>query len=417
MRVARYFAYGCDGGLLGSKFTLNDIVQFLATDQMTNVADAKLSEAIAFLLHVRSTNWELPWANKPLKRTLMGDSLLESIFNDRVMQVLLELGYLRRLFDADRSSGNAAEYAKFLATLLRCPASSVSLKASICRMIISSLSAHDYEHAIMLCVGLIHVMVTGGPFLATYACAALVNLSQAKEAVKNFVMSENVAQICMDQLRTNDDDLVLYSLMLLVHLTKSIKHRAAVKATSGSIPLMYSMLRSSTGNLRVPAKGRIVTELCGVLGQMCNDEETRADVCENYQVIECLLVTFDHAKDMLKVQSKVIFALKQLCVNSDDNKDQVGVRVIKTLVEDLRNKDLRNKDWGCNAIMLLLLLSIRRSNCQLIHENRWSDTYKILSESALGLMDATRDKIAQLQLRVMEFQKRDERAPKGAYNT
>jgi hypothetical protein len=326
------------------------------------------------------------------------------------MQVLLELGYLRRLFKADdrpdRKSEDGNAYAQLLTMLLKSEESSVSLKASVCRHIISS---KDCEHAIVLCVGLMHVMVTGGPFLATYACAALVNLSQAKEAVKNFVMNENIANICMDQLRTNDDDLVLYSLMLLVHLTKSIRHRAAVKATD-SVPLMYEMLRSASANLAVPAKGRIVTELCSVLGQMCNDEDTRAEVCEKYQVIETLLVTFDHCKsrdkdkdkDMMKVQSKVIFALKQLCVNSDDNKDQVGSRVIKTIVEELKNKDLKNKDWGCNAIMLLLLLAIKGSNCRLIHENRWSDTYKILSESALGRLDVTRDKISQLQKRVVE---------------
>ena len=44
-------------GLLGSKFTLADIVSFLAADQMTSEADGKLSKVIAFMLHVRSTDY------------------------------------------------------------------------------------------------------------------------------------------------------------------------------------------------------------------------------------------------------------------------------------------------------------------------------------------------------------------------
>merc|ERR1719487_1694211 len=100
MRVARYFAFCTDGGLLGSVFTLTDIVSYLAADQMTFEADLKLTEVIAFMLHVRPSDFTIPWPNKPLRRTLMSESILESTFNDRVMQVLLELGYIRRLFKA-----------------------------------------------------------------------------------------------------------------------------------------------------------------------------------------------------------------------------------------------------------------------------------------------------------------------------
>jgi hypothetical protein len=407
MRVGRYFAYCVDGGLLGSQFTLSDIVSNLASDQITQDAEAKLQEVVAFMLHIRPKDFTIPWDHKPLKRALIRPDLLDFTFNDRVMQVLLELGYLQRLFGNDNDDPSG-DYAKLLTVLLQSVESSVSLKASVCRHIIVNLTPpakKDFEHGITVSFGLVHVMVNCGTFLATYACAALVNLSMAREAVKNYVMGQNISLICKNQLESNDDDLMLYTLMLMVHLTKSINHRAEVRST-GVVKILADMLRAFDQHLDEPMKGRIVTEICSVLGQLCNDEDTRADVCENYPVIDVLLQCFDSTKERHRIQSKVIFALKQMCVNSDDNKDAVGSRVIKAIVEQLLKIDKKkpeNKDWACNAIMLLLLLSIRHNNTRLIRDSNWTETYKSLCESALGQkIDVTRDKIAQIQVRVQE---------------
>merc|ERR1712113_819534 len=101
----------------------------------------------------------------------------------------------------------------------------------------------------------------------------------------------------------------------------------------GIIPVLYDILSSSYGHtIVISYKRRVLTELCSVVGQMCNDEETREMMCDTYQVIDCLLWIFDAAGTATKLMSKVIFALKQLCANNQENKDQVGARVIKTIV-------------------------------------------------------------------------------------
>jgi len=144
MRVGRYFAFCVDGGLLGSRFTLNDIVQFLAHDQMTNEADRTLSSVVSFMLHLRPKDWKVPWEDKPLKRALSSANLIDYTFNDRVMQVLLELGYIRRVLEGGNAKNGKEDYAKLLTTLLLSDVSSVSLKASICRQIVT---AHDKDQA------------------------------------------------------------------------------------------------------------------------------------------------------------------------------------------------------------------------------------------------------------------------------
>merc|ERR1719198_477373 len=120
-------------------------------------------------------------------------------------------------------------------------------------------------------------MKEDGLFLATYATAALVNLSQARETVKNFVMAEGIAKTCLNQLHSHDDDLVRYTLVLLVHLTKSVHHRKQLKDI-GIIKVLTHILTDFYNY--VDRKRRILTELASVLGQMCNDEETRKIVCD-----------------------------------------------------------------------------------------------------------------------------------------
>merc|ERR1719388_85813 len=177
-------------------------------------------------------------------------------------------------------------------------------------------------------------------------------------------MASGCAKICIEQLKSRDDDLTQYTLVLLVNLTKSVHHRMMIK-NQGVIPVLIDLLTSSYSNR---FKHRVLTELASVLGQLCNDEETRKMCCEKYPVIECLLYIFDTSPTASKIMSKTMFALKQLCANSGENKERVGTHVIQTVVQELGNKKNldSNRDWAVNAIMLLLLLSIYKDNCKVM---------------------------------------------------
>jgi len=418
-RVAQYLAYCVDGGLFGSKFTLADIISNLQIGKVEQFAQRRLGEVLAFLLHLRPKDLAKAWEPKALPSQLLALGLLSSdagkepacSFNDRVMQAMLEMGYLQRLLAPRSGQGSiSTEYAHLLKYLMQCDGASVNLKASICRQIVA---AKDAEQGPTLCDGLVALLRTGGPFLATYACAALVNLSQAKEVVKNFLVHNGIGAICMQQLRSKDDDLILYTLMLLVHLSKFPYHRLAL-LQCGLVPLLYEILSASYGVLQY--KRRILTELCSVLGQMCNDEDTRLMICRTYQyVIDCLLSVFESAEqwpgnrrpgDALppasaKILSKVLFALKQLCANSVENKELVGSRVIKALMSDLQTAgNLEEKDWANNALLLLLILAISSYNRALIEEAGWADTHAVLCASPLGKLFVTRDRIQLLDDRL-----------------
>merc|ERR1712232_1467706 len=179
------------------------------------------------------------------------------------------------------------EYAALLNCLLQSEAASLNIKATICRQVIKE-SVND--HGPTLCPGFVALLRDGSLFLATYACAALVNLSQANELMKNRIMNSGVGDICVHHLKSRDDDLVLYTLMLLVHLTKLAHHRLMMKQ-AGLMPVLNDILTAIYAAVRY--KRRCLTELCSVIGQMCNDEDTRRLMCDNYQVVDCLLVVFE----------------------------------------------------------------------------------------------------------------------------
>lgn len=547
-RVARYLGYCLDGGLLPGKFAIRDILDTLTHAVISDDATSKLDAILAFLLYARPKDIRKPWKQANLVNSVASIGVVESTFNDRILQVLLEWGFVKAKLMTSRSVSDGTpvvmtgEYAALLNCLLQSDAASLNIKASICRQIIKE-AVND--HGPTLCPGLVALLRDGSLFLATYACAALVNLSQANEQMKSCIMKSGVGDICVHHLKSRDDDLVLYTLMLLVHLTKLAHHRLMMKQ-AGLMPVLNDILSAIYAAVRY--KRRCLTEICSVIGQMCNDEDTRRLMCDNYQVVDCLLVVFESdvphgpaannaavedkglytvvahsarglrnadrgslgtsdvycqvtlesngkvkqqvktqtlkdnleprwdeafkmeacssdqlvvevfdedigkthdslgkisipisgrdgefvlgesgqgtdAKIVIKIQqtssanaaptrstlltSKVMFALKQLCVNSPEHKEQVGIRVITSIVNDLGQKqNLENKDWAVNALMLLLLLSISKTCCQQMAEAElWARTFRVLSASEIGTMDATRDRLRQLDERIKEASK------------
>lgn len=268
----------------------------------------------------------------------------------------------------------------------------------------------------MLCPGLIHLMQTGGAFLATYATAALVNLSQAKEVVKSFVIDIGVGKVCMAQLSSNEDDLIQYTLMLLVSLTKYINHRK-VLISEGVLPVLMRLFTSWHDVVHVaPSKRRILAETCSVLGQMCNDEESRR-VAGAFKpdLLQTLLTAFGSViaaatkvsmtfdEKFIRLHAKIMFALKQLCQGNvgGGTRRKVGHVVIVPIMERMRSDrnllNSENKDWVLNALMLLMVIVINVEMANRLRDAGWENVHPILLRSELGKLIILTEKIHRIQ--------------------
>eukprot|EP00811_Abedinium_folium_P017076 NODE_259_length_3271_cov_12.554389.p1 GENE.NODE_259_length_3271_cov_12.554389~~NODE_259_length_3271_cov_12.554389.p1 ORF type:complete len:877 (-),score=245.33 NODE_259_length_3271_cov_12.554389:243-2873(-) len=374
-RVARYLAYCVDGGIVGDRFSLQLIIS--ASNNCSLEADRTLHEVIDQLLDITPVSEalakELRGMKMPISTLLQTpEEFLEYSFNDRVMRTLLMESYLRQEYRKRRATASDSEgagYEKLLAQLSCSAHVSLSLRTLLCRIFLdmnTSTSNEGDDQAMQVIVpALIQILEernTSKKNLSLISCAtaALVNLSCRKMSTKTLLISSGCARLCIQQLKEKDDDLTLYSLYLLVNLTKTPFHRS-IAVSHGAVPLLVDVLTSSYQNAR---KQKILAEVASILGQLCNDLETRAMISEDYvQALPCLLWIFNSALPNTTMKAKLLFTLRQFC-GVQMNRIKVGQHVISPVLDDLGMGSGTMEGQACvtNAILLLTTLATIHSN-------------------------------------------------------
>jgi len=424
-RVACYFAYEMDGVMLGSRITLATIVEGVHNGRVPQEAAIVFERVLACLLHLRSENLRVPWDLKAIPAQMFGLGLLSPLpeaagnsddaegqevqctFNDKVMQVLLETGHLRKVLeDEDAGKGcMSMEYAHLLANLLSCGASSTNLKACVCRLIIADEGVGEKGQSIVLANGLAKLMQKGSSFLVTYASAAMVNLAQSHEVVRSHLIHHDLVPICILNVRRKDTDLMLYSLMLFVQLTKRSNHREALDKY-GVLQMCFEVLEAI--HKQMDHRWRVIAELCVVLGQLfCDQEATglatqpESKVSANllFLLDESLTVTKGLAESNVKAASKVLFTLHQLC-GSEQLRSQICERnTLKKLLEVVADKEnFQHEELLRNALLFFLAMSPSRTCSAKLREFGWGRVYDVLITSPLALSeDAVRERIQMIQ--------------------
>eukprot|EP00403_Amphidinium_massartii_P036781 CAMPEP_0178436476 /NCGR_PEP_ID=MMETSP0689_2-20121128/34459_1 /TAXON_ID=160604 /ORGANISM="Amphidinium massartii, Strain CS-259" /LENGTH=912 /DNA_ID=CAMNT_0020058573 /DNA_START=50 /DNA_END=2785 /DNA_ORIENTATION=- len=369
-RVARYLAYCLDGGLIGDRFNLGMLVRLVGRG--STEVEKVIKDVIEFLLHVniRDTDGKARAFSKnrlPLAQLLQDPSEFgRYTFNERVMRVLITEKYIQNEH-RKKSSNTGTTYEKLQAVFLENEQVGIGLRTLLCRQILEgNLSADEDGHNVkVLVLALLQVMQEKNLSLASCATAALVNLSCGKNHTKTVLMSQGCLRICIDQLKLKDDDLTLYTLYLLVNMTKTPHQRAAV-VSQGGVPLLVDILTSSYQN---PRKHQILTQVASIIGQLCNDPDTRNLLSDDslYPVVSCLLWLFDSSQPNTPLKTKVLFALRQLCI-VPMNKDKVGQHAIPRVLDDLTNASTTPQGQECtmNAILLLIMLASIASNAKLM---------------------------------------------------
>ena len=358
-RIARYLAYCVDGGIMGERFTMATLVQAMIKGSYET--DRLLRAVLEFLLQIvphgsqGKESKELPLAKLMLDPEEFG----RYSFNESVMKLLLSEGYMANEWQRRAASGTT--YDTLLAALLKSGNVGLGIRTLICRQMLERTCDHDADvddQRVQLIVSaLVKVMQVENLALASCATAALVNLSCGKEFAKTLIVSEGGLQICVRQLRTKDDDLTLYTLYLLVNLTKTAHHRS-IFLSEGGMPLIVDILTSSYQNLR---KQKILAEIASVIGQLCSDHETRGLLSDSYPVVPCLLWINDIAKPNTKLKAKMLFALRQLS-HVGQIRMRVGKHAIPKLVEELSQASPKSLECLVNIVLLLQMLARIQSN-------------------------------------------------------
>jgi len=389
-RISRYLAYAVDGGILGDRFSLSNIV--LSVGKCTAENDKLLKNIIEYLLHARTSSdvGRGGGTRTPLMQLLQDPDLFASCdFNERVMRGLLVDNYIQNEWRRKASGAGTAlsvHYEKLLAALLRNPKVGIGLRTLICRQILeivnmNSASTMVEKQILVLVPALVSVMESKNVNLVSCATAALVNLSCNYMTTKTLLMQQGCMKLMIQQLKRKDDDLTLYTLYLLVNMSKTPQHRSVI-VSNGGVALLVDILSSSYQNLR---KRKILTELCSVIGQLCNDVTTRSLLSDDmqYPVTSCLLWIFDSTEPNTKLKSKLLFALRQLCGHmqrlddggrqtqhhslvEDQNKLKIGSHVIHTVLEELGMARREFEEVAMNSVLFLIVVSSVVTNAKQI---------------------------------------------------
>mmetsp|Transcript_62084 Transcript_62084/g.134745 ORF Transcript_62084/g.134745 Transcript_62084/m.134745 type:complete len:900 (+) Transcript_62084:67-2766(+) len=421
-RMARFLAGAVDGGLLGPRWTLDTMLDGLG--QLTEKSSKTATMALNFLLHMRPGDMTKPYVDMNVPQILRDPQLGQWTFDDRVMYSMLSTDFLRKMFGRSRDK----EYFMCLANLLGSD-TAVNLKAYICRIFMEMRAdaqkpatvSPEEEASVLVVHPLVSLMRTGGNFLATYASAALVNLSNGHAPVKMALMATGVSRDLVRQLKTKDDDLICYTLMLAANLTKE-PHNRSIIAGEGLVPVIYDLLTSSYHQCRVapksdiastddnqqkvssvsvssPLKEKILAYAAVVIGQMCNDEAVRLQLTEMYPyTCKCLLYIYEACMPGGQLACKVLFALKQLCANTSDLKRIVGEQVLSKLVRELESKDVdKSGDFLMQAVLLMSMLTKIKANSDKLSSMGAEDVLEKLRKlPSAGDLDRFPQRLAEL---------------------
>jgi len=446
-----------DGLMFGSRFSIVDVINAARLQTVSEEGRKSCADILAYALHARSTDMRVPWEPKGVLSQLTSLGMLSHqniqktegldggdaenkegfLFNDRVMQVMIETGYLRELSeDPDAGQGcMSIEFAYLLRNLMLSQSSSTSLKASICRLIVSDKAIGHMGQSRLVADGLLDMMGSGTIFLRVYATAALVNLCQSLEAVKGHLMAKGIIDISSQALMSNDGDLMMYTFMLLVHLTKRSHFRLKMQSEGlvETVADIYVVTCKDINDRR-----RMLTEMCSVIGQYANDEDSRRLLIEKKQVHVKMIAMFQAAaklpnkrkpgesipEDMVKLLSKVMFTLRSFSQHHIKMKNEVksmreeiGDKIIDTVVKDLQNQENCNRaDWAGNAVLFIYAMSMSRPMTLKIDECGWSDARRALLASKMGQMDVFVQRIRTIQAAVVELKEEVGRPASPARN-
>eukprot|EP00405_Crypthecodinium_cohnii_P034579 CAMPEP_0206531276 /NCGR_PEP_ID=MMETSP0325_2-20121206/3667_1 /ASSEMBLY_ACC=CAM_ASM_000347 /TAXON_ID=2866 /ORGANISM="Crypthecodinium cohnii, Strain Seligo" /LENGTH=864 /DNA_ID=CAMNT_0054027485 /DNA_START=293 /DNA_END=2884 /DNA_ORIENTATION=- len=417
-RLARYFAWAVDGGFLGPIFNLELLLEKMP--QLDTDEDKQITTALMFMLHLRDKQKE--WYEDKYKLKEGGND--NCVFNDRVMQWIIHGEYLRKLFGR-KSEG---DYFRCLAQVLK-TSGGPTLKAYICRIFMATASSGRTEGDGSLSVVpvLLQLARSGGVYLATFASAALVNMTHDNQIVKMQLMNQGLAQVVAQNIKSKDDDLICYTLTLMVNLTKEAHHRY-IMAQAGLLPLLYDLLTSSYHQCRhaqgmssnmsselshSAIKEKILANLSSVIGHFCKDEEYGNHLILSFpHTVKCLCYIATHAIYGTPLMCKVLYALKQLCSAHSAEREEIGAIVVKPLLQDqLHNAEVLQKcksEFLTHAINLLQMLSSLKENCLRMDDVDGRKILQGLTELPSDKMsDQLKEQCRSLETRIREVVNRE----------
>ncbi|KAF7457984.1 putative ARM repeat protein [Cryptosporidium felis] len=363
LRLARYLSYCIDGGLLGAKFVIEDLVS--SVGMANRNVDSKIRQVLDYLLHVRSKDMTEEYTQMKLVTLLQDPKFVKDFcFVPSVMARFVSSGYCARLIP----SGEEILYIEFLMNLLTLPIKNSfgqrsQLRVSILQQILHAtrdpMKRDYYIQMIPLLVEIFSGSESHEDNIASkYAGATLLNLCFSNDVLKNELVNAGISTGIVKNLSKRDDlQFTKICLSLIVNISKDPSHRQTLVA-DGILPIIADILHDILEDFRPNAyinlsnnqfQGQvnvffkqnsdwdILPITLGVIGQLCNENDIRSIFISNWCVLDYILYLFHNLEIYIgknnDIVCKIIFCIKQLCNSNWIVQLRVGRHCIPTLIE------------------------------------------------------------------------------------
>lgn len=354
-KVSRYLAYCVDGGLLKSKFTLEDLVEPVMRGVLRDAADLKkLKSCINYLLYLREA--DEPFQNDDLYskvyNMLHGSGFADAkgpnhrytvqlyVYNEKMLVALIESGYLQRELEI---SGDSTIFPKLLVYLLERRDSSMQLKASICREIMKPQEASDLQNMKSLLPHIMYLYRSKNYTLATLAATAMVNLSHANRENKQFLYQKR--NEIYSRLKTKDQKLMAYSFVILNNLASEASRR---RNLSKEIRPYIKEVLDGTGISNTNYSNEVISRSLQLATTLCKDHFTRDEILRDKEALNAILGYIGKNDD---TEVKALGLLDKLCERNPDYQDVMANICLRDIVDRL--KQFPSHDI-CKALVVLM---------------------------------------------------------------
>jgi hypothetical protein len=275
IRVAEYFCYCMEGGLIGELFTMTNLVEALKHHVSPQMRQNVL-ELIRFLLHWRSPDLSMPFKQQSLLEKLKLPGAEEAVFNNAMMIRMLEGGMARDQLDDQM-------YGKLIALLLTTPNASQMLRVTVCN-ILNAMDPVPSAMVEVVALALVSAIKTQGIYIATHCTSTLVKMCKRDDSLRETLVQTELPRLMLQNLKHRDDDLDEFTMQLFVVLCKSDHHRELLC----NIGLVQPLVTILTSAYSIKHKRRLLIPLGSLIALVCNSEEVRSLLSEKYPTLECL---------------------------------------------------------------------------------------------------------------------------------
>lgn len=363
LRLARYLSYCIDGGLLGAKFIIEDLVSSIGMTSRN--VDSKIRQVLDYLLHVRSKDMTEDYTQLKLVNLLQDPKFVrEYCFVPSVMARFVNSGYCARLIP----EGKENLYIEFLMNLLTLPAKNnfgqiSQLRMSILQQVLHATGDSKKRDYYAQMIPLLVEIFSGNDMEddntgSKYAGATLLNICFSNDVLKSELVKAGLSGAIIKKLQKRDDlQLTKICLSLVVNISKDPSHRQVLIA-DGILPVIADTLHDTLEHFRplcqdlVFQRNRnqgqhiystqnsdwdILPIILGVIGQLSNENDVKNMFVSNWCVLDYILYLFHNLEIYVgsnnDIVCKIIFCIKQLCSSNWIVQLRVGRHCIPTLIE------------------------------------------------------------------------------------